>query len=146
MARYQGSDVAFDVQNDWDDKTVVAFSAPPKPGAIAPNVVLTRDKLKPDEKLEQYCDRTIVDMVKNLAAFQLLGKDARDVDGTPAFEIRFTWSGSAGKTVLQRMLIAQTSPRGVLGVNFTCDSAEQKRLEPIADRVFASLKLTPLHP
>jgi len=141
MARYQGVDASFDVPNDWEDKSVVAFSAPPKANTIVPNAVLTRDKLRNAETLDAYCDRTIVDMVKNLAGFKLIDKGPRQVGGTPAVEIKFSWQGSGGKSIVQHMVIAPLGGTAVIGLNMTCDQADAKRLEPIADRIFASFKL-----
>ncbi len=144
MPRYTSADAAFDVPVDWEDKTVVAFSAPnPKPGTMAPNVVLTRDKMKPDESLDAYSDRMVVDMVKNLPGFKLIAKEPRDVGELKGVEVRFTWVGSGGKPVFQRMVVARTTGRSILGLNLTCAEADSKKLEPIAERIFASLKVTP---
>jgi hypothetical protein len=143
MARYQGADLSFDVPNDWDDKSIVAFSAPAKPGTIVPNITLTRDKMKPEETLDAYCDRTIVDMVKNLAAFKLIGKEARKVGESPAVEIIFAWNGTSGKQVQQQMLIVSTGGKAVVGLNLTCDSNDAKKLQPIAERIFSSFNLAP---
>lgn len=142
MARYQGADLSFDVPNDWEDKSIVAFSAPAKPGAIVPNVTLTRDKMKPEETLDAYCDRTVVDMVKNLGGFQLIAKDARDLSGHKAVEIIFSWHGTGGKKVYQHMVIAGTGGKAVVGLNLTCDNADAKKLEAIAERIFNSFKLS----
>lgn len=143
MARFQVPDLCFDVPNDWEDKSIVAFSAPAKPGAIVPNVTLTRDKMKPEETLDAYCDRTVVDMVKNLGAFQLIAKDARDLGGQKAVEIIFSWNGTGGKKVYQHMVIASPGGKAVVGLNLTCDHADARKLEAVAERIFASFKLTP---
>lgn len=143
MARYQGVDLSFDVPNDWDDKSIVAFSAPAKPGTIVPNVVLTRDKTKPNETLDAYCDRTIVDMAKNLGGFALTSREPRQVGQTPGVEIVFSWNGSSGKQVVQHMLIVVTGPNAVAGLNLTCDQADAKRLSAVSDRIFSSFKFAP---
>lgn len=142
MARYQGTDASFDVPNDWEDKTIVAFSAPAKPNTLVPNVVLTKDKLKPEETIEQYTDRTIVDMARQLAAFKLIGKEARDVGDHRGFEIRFSWNGSANKTVIQRILMVSGTGRTVLGLNVTCAQNDLKSIEPLADRILSSFRMT----
>jgi hypothetical protein len=146
MARYQAADVSFDVPTDWQDKTVVAFAAPSKPGVLAPNVVLTRDTMKPDETLDAYGDRMIVDLVKNLAGFRLLAKEPRDVGVVRGIEIRFSWTGSSGKPITQHMVIAKTGARSILGLNMTCAESEAKKLEPIVSRIFASLEVVPRGP
>lgn len=146
MARYQGADATFDVPNDWEDKSIVAFSAPPKPSTLVPNVVLTKDKLKPNESLEQYVDRTIVEMAKQLAAFKLLSKEERALGPERGLEIQFTWNGSAGKTVVQRIVMALGPGKTVVGLNVTCDQNDAKKLEPISDRIVQSLRVTPPTP
>ena len=48
MSRYESRDVHFDIPRHWEDRTMVAFAAPPRPGqTTAPNVVMTRDLLAP---------------------------------------------------------------------------------------------------
>jgi hypothetical protein len=143
MARYQGPDATFDVPTDWDDKSIVAFSAPSKPNAVVPNVVFTKDKLKPDESLEQYVDRTIVDMAKQLSQFKLLARSPRDISGISGFELKFTWQGSGGKTVLQRIVMVPLSKRRIAGLNVTCDRTDEKKVEAVAERILASFRLTP---
>ena len=143
MPRYETPEVSFDAPNDWEDKTVVAFSAPPKPGAIVPNVVLTKDKLKAGETLQAYSDRTVVDMVKNLAGFKLIEKEERAIGEVVGVEIKFSWKGSSGKAILQHMVIAQSGGPNVVGLNVTCDLADAKKVEPIAQRILASFKVTP---
>lgn len=140
MNRYRGADLSFDVPTDWEDKSVVAFSAPAKPGAIVPNVVLSHDKLKPKETLDAYCDRTIVDMVKNLANFKLRNKEPRSAGDKEVVYIELSWSGSSGKTVVQRMWIFEVAEGAVAGLNVTCDLVDDKRIGPIADRIFDSLE------
>ena len=142
MARYQGADASFDVPSDWEDKSIVAFSAPRKPGAIVPNVVMTKDKMKADEKLEQYVDRTIVDMASQLAGFALIAKDRREIEGALAIEVRYSWSGSGGRTLVQRILMVEGVGKKIVGLNVTCDRAEAKKVEPIADRIIASFRLS----
>ncbi len=141
MARYQGADATFDVPNDWEDKSIVAFSAPAKPSTLVPNVVLTKDKLKANESLEQYVDRTIVDMARQLAAFKLVSKEEQPLGSERGIEIRFTWNGSAGKTVSQRILMALGPGKTVVGLNVTCDQNDAKKLEPISDRIMQSLRV-----
>lgn len=140
MPRFENAEAAFDVPNDWDDKTVVAFSAKAKPNTIVPNAVLTRDSLKAGENCDAFVNRMIVEMAKGLGGFTLLSKEPRKLGDIDGFIIEYTWRGSAGKVVLQRLVVAVTNGKDVIGLNVTCAETDAKKYAPITDRILASFK------
>lgn len=144
-ARYESKDVSFDVPRDWDEKTIVAFSAPLQPNSqVTSNVVLTRDALGTSDTLAIYSDKQLVELAKRLPGFDLSSRKDLTVSGQPAVELRFSWSGAHGVIVEQRvMMIAQK--KRLFNLTATAPRGEMAKLEPIYDRIFNSLKLGDAH-
>ncbi len=107
MPRYQDADVSFEVPPTWEDRTVVAFVAPPSPidgeEGLAPNILLMRERLRRGDTLQAHADRSTEELNDTLAEFKVLLQRERVVGGRPAFERRFTWL-SAGGPLEQTML------------------------------------------
>ncbi|HZF53167.1 MAG TPA: DcrB-related protein, partial [Polyangiaceae bacterium] len=106
MSRYDSRDLAFDVPRHWEDKTLVAFSAPARPGqATAPNLVMTRDMLGPSDTLDGYADRQLSELSKRLQEFELVGRRERTLGGQPAEELHFEWLGQLLALMRKRVFL-----------------------------------------
>ena len=138
--RYQGPDVAFDVPRGWDDRTVVAFAMPPQKGQTTSNVVMTRDALGQNETIAQYADKQFAELAKRLDGFNLVHRREVSVSGHAGVELRFGWLGSQGP-LEQRLIMVATKKRAVLSFTATCPKAESAQLQPVFDRIFASVSL-----
>jgi hypothetical protein len=92
MVAFRSDEVTFEAPEGWEDKTIVAFAGPAKPGKFAPNVVMTKDKLKPGESLRSYADRQIMELARRLDGFDLIESGERTVAGVSALEYRFSWT------------------------------------------------------
>lgn len=140
MARYEHSDITFDVPRDWKDRSVVAFTEPNKPGqTTAANVVLTRDALPKGETLRSYADRQLVELAKGMEGFDLRKREERQIDGREAVEIRFGWVGGNGP-IEQRLTMVQGKKDQVLTLTTTVKRAEAAKLDAVFDRILASVK------
>ena len=141
MARYEHPDISFDIPRGWEDRSVIAFSAPTPPGATtAPNVVLTRDRLEPGENLAGYTDRQLVELVQRLEGFSLVQRVERTVGGHPAIELRFFWRGSTG-VVDQRLVMCATGKRLVLNLTSTAPKGSVPDVGPIMNRILATVTI-----
>jgi hypothetical protein len=97
MVHFAGQDLGFEVPGDWDDRSVTAFSAPPRVDVpIAPNIVVTRDVAADAEPVTSYADRQLVEMARRLDAFHLLSRQEGIFGGLPSVRLIFTWRGAAG--------------------------------------------------
>src|SRR5262245_41877393 len=107
MPRHDQRDISFDVPRHWDDKTIVAYGAPPAPGqAVAANLVMTRDTLRDGESLGRYADRQLAELAKRLDGFALGRRDELTVGGAPAVSIRFASRGASGP-LEQRLVVVE---------------------------------------
>ncbi len=141
MPRYENADVSFDVPRDWEDRSVVVFAVPARPGqAMAANLVMTRDTLAANEDIFRYGDRQLVEIVKRLDGFQLLGRQEITLGGQPALELRFAWRGQSGPLEQRLVFVAGRKP-AVLTFTATMPKGESARLSPVFDRILASVKL-----
>jgi hypothetical protein len=140
--RYEGQDLAFDLPRDWEDKTVVAFSAPGKVG-LAPNVVVTRDALADGETLAAYADRQLVELAKRLDAFDLHQRRDLNLGGHAAIELSFGWQGQVA-ALEQRLVMAANRARKVITLTTTTAKADAKKNDPIFDRILLSVRFADL--
>src|SRR3954470_17913281 len=100
MPQYKNEEIGFEYPREWEDRTVIAFSAPQRPNATTTtNVLVTRDKLGDEEDVKKYADRQLVEMAKRLDAFQLYERKDIRVDGEPAIDLKFSWRGSGGTLI-----------------------------------------------
>jgi hypothetical protein len=113
--RYEDKDIALDVPDHWDDRSVIAFSAPPdEKKQLVPNVVITREKPNAGEDLDAYANRQLVQNAKTVNKFKLLSHSKIALGGAPAVEIYFEWQHEVlGLSLRQRHLIVQRGPRMV---------------------------------
>jgi hypothetical protein len=140
MSRYESRDITFDVPRHWEDRTMVAFAAPPRPGqATAPNVVMTRDLLGPEETLASYADKQLAELSKRLERFELLDKKERTLGGQAAIELHFSWAGSAGE-LEQRLAMALGRRRTVFCLNATAAKVDADQMNPLFERILATVR------
>lgn len=140
MSRYESRDVIFDVPRHWDDRTLVAFAAPAKPGqATAPNMVMTRDTLGAEETIQSYADKQLAELSKRLEGFELDERKEMTLGGQPGVELRFSWVGSNGK-LEQRLAMAQGRRRAVYCFNATMAKADADQMNPLFDRIMATIR------
>jgi hypothetical protein len=140
MPRYQNADLNFEVPADWQDRTIVAFAAPAKPGrALAPNLVLTRDPAGDKESVASYADRQLVEFAKRLEDFDLRDRRERTLGGLPAVEFEFTWHNTLG-VLQQRQVCVLLGKRTVL--NFTLSALQEDfpGLEPAFNTILAGVR------
>src|SRR5262249_29401471 len=134
------ADLNFDVPADWQDRTIVAFAGPAKPGrALAPNLVLTRDPAGDKESVASYADRQLVEFAKRLEDFDLQDRRERTLGGLPAVEFEFTWYNPLG-VLRQRQVCVLLGKRTVF--NFTLSALEEDfpGLEPAFNTILTSVR------
>lgn len=139
---YQDRDVAFKVPDHWDDRSVIAFSAPKDPKKpVAPNVVVTREKPNHGESLDEYANRQLVQNAKTVNRFRLLSHVKTTLGGAPAVEIGFAWEHDGlGLSIRQRHLIVQRSPH-MLSIVFMAIDTDYAAFEKEFDSILATVRV-----
>jgi hypothetical protein len=140
MPHFQNIDIAFDYPREWEDRSVIAFAAPTKPGqTTATNVVVNRDALADGEDIKRYADRQLVAMAKGLDGFQLVERREIHVDNEPAVDVRFAWRGKQGQLVQRLTMVAKE--RKVFNITCTSSKKDAPEFGPFFDRIISSIKL-----
>ena len=140
MPRHQTGNVSFEVPRHWEDKTIVAFSAPSRPGqSTAASFVMTRDTLADSDTLASYADRQLTELAQRLDAFELVDKRETTVSGAKAIAMRFTSKALPGP-LLQRLIVVEDRRRAVVCFTATAPKADAAQLEPLFDRMVAGIR------
>lgn len=146
MPRHEQADVSFDVPRHWDDKTLVAYAAPPQPGqATTANLVMTRDALLDKEMLADYADRQLSELATRLDDFELDKREQTTLGGLPAIALRFT-SRSASGPLAQRLVMVEGRRRSLYCFTATTPSADAAQNDPLFDRILGSVRFPLLAP
>ncbi len=141
MAKYKGQDVAFEVPDNWHDRTIAAFAAPLQPKqTVAPNFVLTRDMVPENDPPGAYADRQLVELAKRLEAFDLSERRESVVAGRPAVDLIFTWRGSNG-TIKQMQTFVVNGRGVVLTFVATALVTEFSAMEPVFRAILDSIEI-----
>lgn len=140
MPRHNQGNLSFDVPRHWEDKTIVAFSAPSRPGqSTSASFVMTRDTLADADTLASYADRQLAELSGRVDGFELLEKRDLPVAGARAVSLRFTSKALAGPLV-QRLVLIEDKRRAVVCLTATAPKADAAQLEPLFDRMLASVR------
>jgi hypothetical protein len=140
MARHQDSRVSFDVPRDWEDRTVIAYAAPPQGDQRATsNVVVTRDRFPDDEELESYVARQVESLEGRLKGFALNEMEETTVSERPAISLSFSSNGPNGK-LEQRLTIVAMPDRAVTSFTMTAPASEAAQVGPLFDRMVSSIR------
>lgn len=143
MPRHHQGNVSFEVPRHWEDKTIVAFSAPSRPGqSTAASFVMTRDTLGAADALASYADRQLAELSKRVDGFELIERRDLQVSGAPAVSLRFTSKALAGPLV-QRLVVIEDRRRAVVCITATAPRADAAQMEPLFDRMIAGVRLDP---
>jgi hypothetical protein len=115
-----GSDFVFPVPDDWVERSMVGYAAPPAPGAaITPNALVATNQMPEGETLDAFVTRQVDDLKSRASGFALkLRRDAR-LDGIPCIEIVFAWAGGEVGRIQQRQIYVQRPGNRVISITHT---------------------------
>jgi hypothetical protein len=144
MPRHIDPLCSFDVPRDWDNKSIIAFSAPARPGAAdsLANLVITRDRLRDDEDLVGYAERHLDDLERCMDGFRLVGHKEEQLGDRPALTVSFQSKGGDG-LLTQRMTLVELPERLVAAVTCTAPERDLEQMAPLFERILASLRWGP---
>ena len=139
MTRQAHCDLSFDVPDEWENKSIVAFAAPRQPGkVIQPNIVVTRDTLPAGQTLQTYATKQLATASKGLPRFALADTRGTTVGGMPAIAYSFTWEGDSGPLAQRQLMIA--CKEFVYSVTVSVHRGEQAAFNPIFDKILSTIE------
>jgi hypothetical protein len=131
-------DAALDIPDEY--RAALIVSAPTKAGeSFASNLIVTRDRLRPNEQFSEYLDRQVVELGKSLKKFKLHGRRSIDVGGVEGHEISCGCLGSQGP-IEQRLTFV---PREGTVISFTSTAAKSRASDvlPIFELIVRSTRI-----
>jgi hypothetical protein len=141
MPRYQDASIQFDVPRDWEDRTIVVFSAPARPGQErTTNIVVTREALDGDDTLESYADHQLELLADRMDDFELGERESRPIGGRPATLLRIT-SSSDGVSFEQRMALVELAGRVVATFTLTIPEQDVAQMAPLYERILGTIRI-----
>ena len=116
----RGRDFSFSVPDDWVERSMIGYSAPPSPERpMASNILVSVGEIPPDEELGSFVNRQIEDLGRRATGFTLaLRRDAR-LDNSPCVEIVFSWQGGDQGVIKQRQIYVRRPGNRIVSVTHT---------------------------
>jgi hypothetical protein len=135
--RYQLGEEALQVPDGWTVSAVV--SVPAAKGEFVPNLVVTHDRLRPEETFATYIARQLVDLAKHLRQFKLHGRRDLEVGGRAAHEVACAWMGERGP--LEQRITIIPKDGGIVTFTATMPKAKVEGLSPVFESIVSSAEI-----
>lgn len=132
MPKCVTEDFTVTVPSDWVDRSMITWVAPHSASRkVAPNILISRDTLKPDENLDSFVNRQLSELMTKVKDFDLIARQATEFGGQPAVQLDFRMNPQ-GVVLQQRQLffLSPTKPRLVQTIVATAarsDFASQEK-------------------
>jgi hypothetical protein len=141
MPHYQDETVQFDVPRDWQDRTIVAYAAPPRPGQErTSNLVMTREQLGESETLASYVDRHLQQLGERLEGFELVARESRPLSERAAVVVRIR-SGEADAKFEQQLVMVELPRRVVASFTMTAPDEDAEQMMPLFERILGTVRV-----
>jgi hypothetical protein len=145
MPRHQDKDVSFEAPAEWADRTFVAFTAPPEAAAnkeSAPNIVMTREPMRPGDTLRTHADRQLLELGKQLKDFDLLESRETELAGQAAIVLRYAWVSHFGALEQSMTLVVRPGESGHSVTTFTTTTTPQDagRARPLFTQILETVR------
>jgi hypothetical protein len=155
MTRFNDWGVALALPPDWRDRTIVAFQAPAgaddggrSQKTAAPNIVITKERIRDGDTLRIHADRQLLDLSKVLSEFDILESREAQLGGRPAIYMRFAWRSPQGPMEQSLTMVERDTDGRRAVTTFTTstprDQAEAARM--VFEGILASVEFDELVP
>jgi len=110
LPRYEQHGLSFETPANWTDRSIVAFSAPPRgPAQPRASLVMARHPLAPGEDFAAHVAREVHGMLERAGNGRVLGQTRRTIGGRPAVETVMRWV-TPGETIELTMVHVEPGP------------------------------------
>ena len=141
MPRYQDDTLQFDVPRDWQDRTIVAYAAPPRPEQErTANVVMTREELGEGDTLASYVDRHVQQLGERLEGFELVERQSRQLSERPAVTLHIR-SGEEDAMLEQQLALVELPRRVVASFTMTVPDEDAEQMLPLFERILSTVRV-----
>ena len=107
--RYLSGNIALEVPDDWQNRSIISFVASRAPSEFAPNVVITREKIDPLTSVEDYADEQFGITQAEVQGLTIIERQNVFINALPAVQIVQTITAhSLNLQQLQTFVLAET--------------------------------------
>lgn len=85
--RYQTGNFSLEVPDDWQDRSIISFTASVAPSEFAPNVVVTREAIDARMSVEEYANRQFDLTQAEVQGLKIIERKNTTVGHLPAVQI-----------------------------------------------------------
>ena len=136
-------DFTLSVPDDWIDKSMQIWTAPPKKGqAVAPNVVVTREPLPKGQKLDRFINQQMQELLKADPELDLTTRNTIEWHERPAVEMVLSWDNN-GTRLKQRQLYIQQNTDEIISLVFTSAESDFEKFLSMFRQMEATFTWTP---
>lgn len=141
MTHYQDDSIEFDVPRDWSERTIVAYTAAARSDQdSAPNLVMTRQELAPEDTLLSYAERHVDQLAERMDVFDVIDFRECVIGGRPAVSLRVFTESTTG-SFAQVLSMIELPGRIVASLTLTTPEADAVSMEPLFDRILSTVKI-----
>jgi hypothetical protein len=85
--QYQSNNFALEIPDDWQDRSIISFSATVSPNEFAPNVVITREIIDAETSIEDYTSNQFDITQAEVQGLKIVDQQNMTIGGKPAVQI-----------------------------------------------------------
>lgn len=85
--QYQSNKFALEIPDDWQDRSIVSFSAAVAPNEFAPNVVVTREIIDAETSIEEYTHQQFDITQSEVQGLKIIDRRQTSIGGRAAVQI-----------------------------------------------------------
>lgn len=135
MSTFENADFRLNLPDEWIDRSVLVWSAPPGEGAVPPNFVISHDRMNMGETLAGFVTRQTDSLRGALDQWTLIEQVPGSISGRPAIATRFTWRMAQG-LMMQRQSFVELGRMRVASIGCTAtaemfDEADRRWFQPL---------------
>lgn len=135
---------SLEVPDDWIDRSMITWVAPPSAGyKVMPNLLCSKGEIYDTEDLDKYVNRQLKELMGKVKNFDLISRQNTTFGRVPAVELSFCMRPQ-GIMLQQRQIFFRTSlsERIVHTVVFTAARDDFDKLAPTFDTILNSVSWT----
>lgn len=85
--QYQSNNFALEIPDDWQDRSIISFSATVSPNEFASNVVITKEIIDAETSIEDYTHQQFNITQAEVQGLKIVNQQNTTVGGRPAVQI-----------------------------------------------------------
>ena len=141
MSKCRTERFSLDVPDEWQDRSMITWVAPPSAGyKVLPNLLCSRGEIHDTEDLDKFVNRQLKELMGKVKNFELISRQNTLFGGVPAVELSFRMRPQ-GVMLQQRQIFFRTdlNSRTAHTVVLTAAQEDFAKLAPTFDRILNSV-------